>query len=99
MIGRSIPLILSGVPCLSHWNVQTRSDGVALFSSFLQNSLGVNLIHIESSHFLCVICHAMTVSSAQGLSELLYAQTAAVTVKATLSNPDWQGCFHSDLPQ
>lgn len=98
MIGRSMPLILSGGPCLLHWNVQTRSDRVALFSSFLQNSLGVYLIHIESSHFLCVICHAMTVSSTQGLSELLYAQTA-VTLKATLSNPDWQGCFHSDLPQ
>lgn len=41
----------------------------------------------------------MTVPSTQGLSELLYAQAAAVAVKATLSDPDWQGCFHTDLPQ
>lgn len=42
-------------------------------------------------------CHAVTVSSTQGLSELLYAQTAAVKMKATLSNPDWLGRFYTDL--
>lgn len=48
---------LQGAMFFFHWNVQMRSNRVALFSPFLQNLLegrGGHLIHIESSLSLCV---------------------------------------------
>lgn len=72
------------------------------FPLFCRTCWGGGVTWFKLNHLIPFVwsllsCHAVTVSSTQGLSELLYAQTAALKMKATLSNPDWQGRFYTDL--